>query len=79
MRLGIVIYMIPFFFVLEPALILQASIWKTIMPVLTCIIGIVLIAGSLEGYLMGYGEVEYLFTIANWRVRVFIGSTWINE
>ena len=58
MRLGVVIYLIPFFFVLEPALILQASFMQTIVPIVTCIIGVILIAGSLEGYLMWYGKLN---------------------
>lgn len=57
MRLGTVIYFIPFFFVLNPALILQASGTEVILCVITAIIGVLLLANSLEGYLLGIGSV----------------------
>ena len=58
MRLGIVIYVIPFFFVAQPALVLQTPLPEVIMPLVTCILGVVLIAGSLEGYLIKYGRLS---------------------
>jgi TRAP transporter 4TM/12TM fusion protein len=58
MRLGIVIYVIPFFFVAQPALVLQTPLPEVIMPLFTCILGVVLIAGSLEGYLIKYGRLS---------------------
>ena len=58
MRLGSVIYFIPFFFVLEPALILSGTWWETIIAVIKAGVGIVLIAGSLQHYLFGIGHVD---------------------
>ena len=58
MRLGSVIYFIPFFFVLEPALILSGTWWETFFATLKVGIGIVLIAGSLQSYLLGIGHVD---------------------
>ena len=58
MRLGSVIYFIPFFFVLEPALILSGSWWETIFASIKVGIGIILIAGSLQSYLFGIGHVD---------------------
>ena len=56
MRLGIVIYFIPFFFVFNPALVLQGSPIDTIYLFALCIVGIVLIAAGLEGYLLKFGK-----------------------
>ena len=58
MRLGSVIYFIPFFFVLEPALILSGTWWETIFAAAKVGVGIVLIAGSLQSYLFGIGHVD---------------------
>lgn len=55
MRLGSVIYFIPFFFVLNPALIGKAPLPEVMLVTGTAIIGIVLIAAGLQGYLLGFG------------------------
>jgi TRAP-type uncharacterized transport system fused permease subunit len=56
MRLGAVIYFIPFFFVLNPVLVLQDL---TLMGFLTAfslaVVGIALVAGGLQGYIVGVG------------------------
>jgi TRAP transporter 4TM/12TM fusion protein len=55
MRLGTIIYLIPFFFVLNPALILKGP-WSEVAAVIaTAFIGVWLIAGALQGYLAGFG------------------------
>jgi TRAP-type uncharacterized transport system fused permease subunit len=58
MRLGSVIYFIPFFFVLEPALILSGTWWETFFATVKVGMGIILIAGSLQSYLFGVGHVD---------------------
>jgi TRAP-type uncharacterized transport system fused permease subunit len=58
MRLGIVLYFIPFFFVFNPALILQGPIIETIYLFLMCLIGITILAGGLEGYLLLVGRLK---------------------
>ncbi|UCH48966.1 MAG: TRAP transporter fused permease subunit, partial [Betaproteobacteria bacterium] len=57
-RLGSTMYFVPFFFVLNPALILRGSIDEIIIVVGTAIIGILLIASALEGYLLGHGALR---------------------
>jgi len=57
MRLGIVIYFIPFFFVFEPALVLRGTPWETLWFFLTAVLGIVFLAGGIEGYLIRVGRV----------------------
>ena len=56
-RLGIVIYFIPFFFVFHPALILEGSILETLYLFALCLLGIVFIAGGMEGHLLKVGRV----------------------
>ena len=55
MRLGSIIYFIPFFFVLEPALIMSGSWWETLLATAKVGIGIIFIAGALQRYLIGIG------------------------
>ena len=56
MRLGIVLYFIPFFFVLDPALILQAPVAQIAVAVPSAFAGVVLLASGLEGHLLGIGN-----------------------
>ncbi|MCP5267298.1 MAG: TRAP transporter large permease subunit, partial [Burkholderiaceae bacterium] len=57
MRLGSIIYFVPFFFVLNPALIGRGSIGEIALVLSTTIVGIVLISGGLQGYLYGVGTI----------------------
>lgn len=57
MRLGIVKYIIPFFFVYSPSLIMQGTPQQIIYYFIGAIIGIFLLAGGLEGYIIGLGRV----------------------
>lgn len=58
MQLGSVIYFIPFFFVLEPALIMQGSVVDIVLTTLVAAIGITLIAGGLQAYLPVIGFLD---------------------
>ncbi|MGQ9695805.1 MAG: TRAP transporter permease [Thermodesulfobacteriota bacterium] len=58
MRLGAVIYFVPFFFVFNPALILQAPLGEVIFPLFTAVSGVFLISGALEGYLPGWQKLN---------------------
>lgn len=58
MKLGVVVYLIPFFFVTRPALVLQAPLLEVFQPLVTVIIGCGLMAGGLAGYLHFYGELS---------------------
>jgi len=55
-RLGGVIYILPFFFVYNPALILQAGIWDILQAVITGTLGVIFLSSSFEGYLVGIGR-----------------------
>ena len=69
MRLGIVIYMVPFMFVLSPVLVLQGPLEALIVPLLTAVFGIILLAASLESYLLGFGRLK-----ATQRVPIFFSA-----
>jgi TRAP transporter 4TM/12TM fusion protein len=56
MRLGSAKYIVPFFFVLNPALILQGSILTVGLAVITAVAGCFLLAASLEGWLYFFGK-----------------------
>ncbi|MFC2003474.1 TRAP transporter permease [Chloroflexota bacterium] len=58
MRLGVVLYFIPIFFVFNPALILQGQFLETMYLFAMCLVGITLIAGGLEGYVLRVGIVS---------------------
>ncbi len=60
MRLGIVMYLIPFFFVFAPVLVLQAPIAGLAVPLLTAVLGIFIMAAGLGGYLLGVGRLNWL-------------------
>ena len=59
MRLGGVIYIAPFFFVLNPALVGQAPAWEVAVTLATALLGIWLLGGALQGhvsYVGGFGK-----------------------
>lgn len=56
MRLGSTMYFVPFFFVLNPALIMRGEPMEIAVVVTTAFIGITFIAAALEGYLAGIGK-----------------------
>jgi len=61
MRLGIVLLIIPFFFVYNPALVLQGgSIFETLYLFIQCLLGIALISAGFEGYLWKVGNLVWL-------------------
>jgi TRAP transporter 4TM/12TM fusion protein len=57
MRLGSIIYIVPFFFVLNPALIGRGSAYEVITVLITALIGVWFIGSSLQGYLAGVGDI----------------------
>ena len=58
MRLGSVIYFIPFFFVLDPALILVGTISQVLISLSIAIVGVTCFAGAMQGYLIGVGRLR---------------------
>jgi TRAP transporter 4TM/12TM fusion protein len=58
MRLGSIIYFVPFFFVLNPALIGRGAPLEIVVVLATAVAGIVLICAALQGYLYGMGPLD---------------------
>lgn len=57
MRLGSVIYVIPFFFVLNPALIGAGTPLEVTMAITRALVGVWLIGSGMQGYVAGVGSV----------------------
>lgn len=60
MKLGAVKYIVPFFFVYSPALLMQGTLLKIIPYTFFAIVGVTFIASALEGYLIGFGKLNFL-------------------
>lgn len=58
MRLGSVIYIIPFIFVLDVAFILQGPWYASVQVVAEAILGVWLICAGLQGYMAGLGRLD---------------------
>ena len=58
MRLGIVIYFIPLFFVFEPSLVLQGPWTSTLYYTSLCVVGTTILAGGLAGFFYGLGPIS---------------------
>jgi len=58
MRVGSIIYFIPFFFVLNPALVLQGPWLEAIYLTVTAAIGVVFICGGLQGHQLLVGDLS---------------------
>ncbi|MEQ9122382.1 MAG: TRAP transporter large permease subunit, partial [Alphaproteobacteria bacterium] len=56
MRLGGVLFLLPFFFVLNPTLILVGDTLSIIHDVVTAIVAVWMLASALEGWLYGVGR-----------------------
>lgn len=56
MRLGAIIYFVPFFFVFNPALLLQGGLLENLQALSTALLGVLLISAALQGYLLGIGR-----------------------
>ncbi len=69
-RLGIVLFFLPFFFVMQPALlIIYTPWWQTLLHFIQAAAGIWLLSSALEGYLVKLGTLE------RWqRVALFAGG-----
>ncbi|WP_156874986.1 TRAP transporter permease [Sulfitobacter alexandrii] len=76
MRLGGVIYIAPFFFVLNPALIGQAPAMEVAIALTCALIGVALISAALQGYISLVGPVKGTFELPL-RILLFIGGVLI--
>ena len=58
MRLAIVLYFVPWFFVYNPALVLEGPLSDTIYLFVLCMLGIWVLASGMEGYLLRVGKLD---------------------
>jgi TRAP transporter 4TM/12TM fusion protein len=59
MKLGSVIYFIPFVFVVDTGLILQGGVASVLISLVRAVVGIWLIVAGLQGYLQGLGKLTH--------------------
>ena len=62
MRMGSVIYIIPFIFVLDAAFILQGPWHVSVQAFAEALLGAWLICAGLQGYLAGLGSLSFIWT-----------------
>jgi TRAP transporter 4TM/12TM fusion protein len=74
MKLGGVIYFVPFFFVLNPALIGQGSAGEVLIVLICALVGIWLISAALQGYLAFAGPLQDGFVGLVLRVLLFVAG-----
>jgi len=63
MKLGMVKYVIPFLFVLQPALLIRGPVIEILQSIAFAIIGVGLMASSMEGYLLVIGKISFVTRI----------------
>ena len=56
-KLGIALFIVPFFFLLNPSLVLQGGTMQIIYSFITTILGLCIMASGIEGYLIGIGDI----------------------
>lgn len=71
MRVGSIIYFIPFFFVLNPAFVLQGPWTETLYLTLCAALGSVFICGGLQGYQLMIGDLRGTGRM-EWPLRVLL-------
>ncbi|MEC9368713.1 MAG: TRAP transporter fused permease subunit [Pseudomonadota bacterium] len=71
MRLGSIIYVIPFFFVLNPGLILEGGWTNILIAIGSAFVGVLVVAGALQGYLIGLGDLR-AHPVMQWPVRLLL-------
>ncbi len=69
MKIGSIIYFVPFFFVMNPSMVLQGDLGEFPLHFVTAVIGIALVCGGLQGYQPGIGDLRRCAGF-EWPVRV---------
>lgn len=64
MRLGAVMFLIPFYFVHEPALVLQGTALETVISLAIAIFAIIMFSAGFEQYMYGIGKITIPETLA---------------
>ncbi|MEO0362937.1 MAG: TRAP transporter large permease subunit, partial [Pseudomonadota bacterium] len=74
MRLGGVIYVAPFFFVLNPALVGEAPAWEVALTLTTALLGVWLISSALQGHVPLVGDLGSGAASAAFRALLAFGG-----
>ena len=69
MRVGSIIYFIPFFFVLNPALVLQGPWTEALYLTVTAGLGVIFICGGIQGCQLGVGDLRRAGAL-EWTLRI---------
>jgi TRAP transporter 4TM/12TM fusion protein len=69
MRVGSIIYFLPFFFVLNPAFVLQGPWLEALYLTLTAGIGVIFVCGGIQGYQLGVGDLRRAGSL-EWPLRI---------
>jgi TRAP-type uncharacterized transport system fused permease subunit len=62
MRMGFVLYIVPFAFVYTPSLILHGSLFDAVSHIVTFLVGIAFVVGMTEGYMLGLGLLGKIYS-----------------
>ena len=71
MRVGSIIYFLPFFFVFDPALVLQGSYGQAAWLTAKCVLGIFVICAGIQGYLSFVGNLNRTGPL-EWPIRLLL-------
>jgi len=71
MWVGSIIYFIPFFFVLNPALVMQGNYFEGLGLMALIAFGTVFICGGIQGYQIGVGDLRHT-GVLEWPIRVLL-------
>lgn len=74
-RMGLVAYIIPFIFLLNPALLLQGSGVSVVLAAVTSILGVFCLTGAIEGYMFKYWSVPTRVMLAAAALFMMIPGT----
>jgi TRAP transporter 4TM/12TM fusion protein len=69
MRVGSIIYFLPFFFVLNPAFVLQGPWLEALYLTLTAGVGVIFVCGGIQGYQLGVGDLRRAGSF-EWPLRI---------
>lgn len=73
MKFATIIYFIPFFFVLDPGLIMQGNVGHILMLTTNALIGVVVLSMGLQGYLYGVGSLS-MMGVLQWPMRAALAA-----
>jgi TRAP transporter 4TM/12TM fusion protein len=77
MQLGFAKYFIPFFFVLNPAILLHGSAWNIVTSFILVCCSVICISYSLEGYLPKYGIAPVWLRVTMFLGGLCLGLPWL--